>query len=358
MSSSHPAISLAGARVLADGGNAIDATLAMAATAWLVLPGQCGIGGDAFAIVREPDGRVWTVNGSGYGPDGGELGFYRDRGFDALPLTGPLAVAVPGAPAALATLHEGATRSLADLWAPAVRDALTGVPCTAKTRSDVAEYAVELAADAGAAGVFLPDGGLPPVGARLPQPDLAHQIELLAADPRAFYTGELAERAVAFLRAGGAPFSGDEWAAGVDAPARPAISGRYGDAVVHQTPMPSAGWMVLQQAAICDGIVSGDEQLGVDGVHWMASAARQAFADRFASCGSDTDAWTATLTPERSPPPGRASRPPRPPPRGWPSAATRPPRSASTARAARSASSTRWRSRSAPGSPSPAPVCC
>ena len=60
--------------MLADGGNAVDATLAMAAMAWLVLPGQCGIGGDAFAIVREPDGRVWTVNGSGYGPDGGEPG--------------------------------------------------------------------------------------------------------------------------------------------------------------------------------------------------------------------------------------------------------------------------------------------
>ena len=60
--------SAAGARVLADGGNAIDATLAMAAMAWLVLPGQCGIGGDAFAIVREPDGRVWTVTGAASAP--------------------------------------------------------------------------------------------------------------------------------------------------------------------------------------------------------------------------------------------------------------------------------------------------
>ena len=53
VSSSHPAASLAGARVLADGGNAVDATLAMAALTWLTLPGQCGIGGDAFAVVRE-----------------------------------------------------------------------------------------------------------------------------------------------------------------------------------------------------------------------------------------------------------------------------------------------------------------
>ena len=296
VSASHPAISLAGAGVLADGGNAVDATLAMAAMAWLVLPGQCGVGGDAFVIVREPDGRVWTVNGSGYGPDGGELEFYRGRGFEALPLTGPLAVAVPGAPAAIATLHEeGASRSLAELWASAVDAARDGVPCTAKTRSDISEYAAELAA-AGSAPVFLPGGRMPEVGTPIRQPELADWIERLARDPRGVYTGELAERAVAFLRGAGAPFSGQEWVMGHAAPVEPALSMAYGDAVLHQTPVPSAGWMVLQQAAICDGLLGG-EQLGTDAVHWMASASRRAFDDRFATCGSDTDAWAQTLTP-------------------------------------------------------------
>ena len=60
--------------MLADGGTAVDAVLAMTAMSWLALPGQCGIGGDAFAVVREPDGRVWTVNGSGFGPDGASAG--------------------------------------------------------------------------------------------------------------------------------------------------------------------------------------------------------------------------------------------------------------------------------------------
>ena len=111
VSSSHPAASFAGARVLAEGGNAIDATLAMAAVTWLTLPGQCGIGGDAFVIVREPDGEVWTLNGSGYGPDGGTAEFYREQGLRSIPLDGPLAVAVPGAPEAYAAMHaRGATR--------------------------------------------------------------------------------------------------------------------------------------------------------------------------------------------------------------------------------------------------------
>ena len=86
-----------GWKVMRDGGNAIDATLAMAAAGWMALPGQCGIGGDAFVVVREPDGRVWTVNGSGFGADGASADFFRDRGDTAIPLGGALSVAVPGA---------------------------------------------------------------------------------------------------------------------------------------------------------------------------------------------------------------------------------------------------------------------
>ena len=105
VSSSSPAVSQTGAQVLAEGGTAVDAALAMTAMSWLALPGQCGIGGDFFAVVREPDGRVWTVNGSGFGPDGASAEGYLERGLSAVPLTGPQAVAAPGAIGALATLH-------------------------------------------------------------------------------------------------------------------------------------------------------------------------------------------------------------------------------------------------------------
>ncbi|WP_067455394.1 gamma-glutamyltransferase [Actinomadura macra] len=50
---------------------------AMAALSWLALPGQCGVGGDAFALLRRPDGTVAAFGGSGFGPDGGEPAFYR-----------------------------------------------------------------------------------------------------------------------------------------------------------------------------------------------------------------------------------------------------------------------------------------
>lgn len=298
VTSSSPVVSQLGAEVLSGGGNAVDAALAMTAMAWLTLPGQCGVGGDFFAVVREPDGRVWTVNGSGFGPDGASAEAYLDEGLTALPLGGARSVAVPGALGALATLHAtGATRSLPELWAPVVAAARAGVPCSVKNRADITEHAASLVRDEGLARWLLPGGRVPAVGDRLPAPELADAIEALAADPLALYRGPLAEQAVALLRAGGAPFSGDEWADAASVPVAGALAARYGDLVLHQTPPPSPGWMVLQQAGLLDGDLATLPTCGVDAVHRMALAARRAFRDRYERCGSDTDEWRRLLEP-------------------------------------------------------------
>ncbi|WP_199432309.1 gamma-glutamyltransferase family protein [Qaidamihabitans albus] len=294
----HPAVSAAGHEVLAGGGNAVDATLAMAAHCWLTLPGQCGVGGDAFAIVREPDGSVWTVCGSGFGPDGGDSRFYRERGFGAVPVRGPLSVAAPGAVGALATLHaRAATRPLTRLWRPAIDAAVNGVPCTGKTRDDIVAHEALLRADPGAAAMFLPGGAPPAVGSRLVFGEFAGTLRALAEDPAALYSGALAQRAVAALTAAGAPFAGGEWEASAAAPAAAAITAEYQGLTVHQTPPPAPGWMMLQQAAICAGSLSDLAPLGAEAVHWMAAAARRAFHDRFAHCGADSTAWRALLEP-------------------------------------------------------------
>lgn len=300
VATSHPLASAAGLEVLASGGNAIDAALAAAATTWLTLPGQCGIGGDAFAVVREPDGRVWTVNGSGYGPDGGTPEFYRAQGLEAIPLDGALAVAVPGAPAALAALHAGgASRPLPELWAGPARIAERGIPCSAKTRDDVADAIDAIGADPLTRAVFTDDGRVPIVGQRRPQPELAQTIRLLADDPQSMYTGDLAQRCVDALVAAGAPFSGDEWCAGGDVEPEDAITLRYAGTVIHQTPSPSAGWMVLHQAALLGDDLGMVPWLSVDAVDRMVHAARVAFEDRFALCGSDNGGIAQILDPAR-----------------------------------------------------------
>lgn len=295
VASSHPAISAVGVRVLAGGGNAVDATLAMAAMSWMVLPGQCGLGGDAFALVREPDGRVWTVNGSGFGPDGGTPDFYRERGLDSIPGSGALSVTVPGAPGALTTLARAATRELGELWAPALDAAERGVPATAKNIGDIAEKQSELAADDEVRAVFMPAGRLPRRGEPIRQTALARTIRALLDEPAAFYDGWFAERAVDALATAGAPFSGEEWRLGAEVPAADAITGSYGGATLHQTPPPSAGWMVLHQAALLDGMLRDLEQLGPEAIHWLAGAARASFQHRFDYCASDNDHWRTAL---------------------------------------------------------------
>lgn len=299
VAASHPLISAAGARVLADGGNAIDATLAMAAVSWVVLPGQCGIGGDAFALVREPDGRVWSVCGSGFGPDGADGDFFRSRGHDSIPLTGPLSVTVPGAPAASALLARHASRGLSALWSTGIRLARDGFPCTAKNRYDISERFEPLSRDASLSACFLDDGAIPAVGHLLRQRDLADTLDQLADDPLRLYDGSLADRCLDFLTTAGAPFSGAEWAAGAALEETGSIATSYGGLTLHQTPLPSAGWMVLHQAALLDGRLADVPLLGPEAVTLLAGAARAAFDDRFATVGGDTDTWRQILDAER-----------------------------------------------------------
>ena len=298
VSSAHPLASLAGARVLADGGNAYDAALAMAGVTAVVLPAMCGLGGDAFAVVHDATTRTWTAYmGSGVGPDGADVAFFRDRGRSALPIAGPLSVAVPGAVDCYARLHQaGATRTLDELWAPAIALARDGFVVGQRMHDEAVADGEKLRRDAVSHTVYLP-GGVPPApGSVLRQPDLARSLATVARDPRGFYQGEIGERCVATLRDGGAPFSGEEWATHqtlVDTP----ISTTYGDVTVHTTLPPSPGYMVLQQLTQLDGALRNHEWLDADAVDRMASAARRAFADRYRLVGSDNDAWRTLLHP-------------------------------------------------------------
>jgi len=68
---------------------------------------------------------------------------------------------------------------------------------------------------------------------------------------------------------------------------------------VHQTPPPSPGWMVLQQAGLLDGLLDGLPTSSAESVHLLALAARRAFRDRYERCASDNDAWAFLLSQEQ-----------------------------------------------------------
>src|SRR5699024_5304949 len=124
----------------------------------------------------------------------------------------------------------------------AIGAAENGVPCTAKTRDDIATHAGMLMQDPGAARTMLPGGAVPRIGQTLRHPELAATLRRLAKDPAELYRGSLAEQAVHALRSSGAPFTGDEWAAGAQVQPEFALQRSYRGHTVHQTPLPTPGW--------------------------------------------------------------------------------------------------------------------
>ena len=87
----HHAAAEAGRLMLAEGGNALEAMVAMAATIAAVYPHMNHIGGDGFWLVREPSGRVRAIMGAGPAGAKATPALYREHGFDAIPPRGPLA---------------------------------------------------------------------------------------------------------------------------------------------------------------------------------------------------------------------------------------------------------------------------
>src|SRR5476651_2267562 len=87
----HVAAAEAGRAILADGGNALEAMVAMAATIAAVYPHMNHVGGDGFWLVRERNGRVRALMGAGPAGANASADFYRHHGHDEIPSRGPLA---------------------------------------------------------------------------------------------------------------------------------------------------------------------------------------------------------------------------------------------------------------------------
>jgi gamma-glutamyltranspeptidase len=103
VASPHAAATRAGAEVLAAGGSAMDAAVAVNAVLCVVYPHMCSVAGDLFMLYRDAsDGRVWALNGSGPAPALATRDWFRARGFHEVPARGPLPVTVPGAVASSA----------------------------------------------------------------------------------------------------------------------------------------------------------------------------------------------------------------------------------------------------------------
>src|SRR6266850_3289947 len=184
--SEHPLASQAGAAVLARGGNAVDAAIAVNAVMGVVAPMMNGVGGDLFAIVYEAaTGELHGVNGSGYAPATLTIDSLRAAGMTSMPQTGILSVTIPGAVAAWSMLGERFGRSpLADVLSPAIQIADEGFPLSEITALEWESAQALLRADAEATRIYLPDGRAPRAGDVFCNPDLGATYRAIAFEGR------------------------------------------------------------------------------------------------------------------------------------------------------------------------------
>lgn len=197
-----------GAAVLREGGNAMDAAVAAAATLTVAIPHMNGIGGDCFALWFDARrGYVAAINGSGGAPARATIEHYRGLGHTTIPERGPLSISVPGVPHAWqACLQRYGTMSLPRLLAPAIALAEDGLPLDRHQRDIFnGELYAQLVKSCPALATLFGAPGGRGLGDILRQPALAASLRQIAENGiAAFYDGPVGQSMARDLQAQGA----------------------------------------------------------------------------------------------------------------------------------------------------------
>ncbi len=285
VASPHRLASEAGLESLRAGGSAVDAAIAAAAVLCVVYPHMTSVGGDAFWLIHDARrGGVRYLNGGGRAAAAGTLDWFASRGLAEIPLRGivPATLTVPGAVDSWCEAHAAHGRlPLGRVLAPAVAHAREGFEVSARLARWTAEVAEALAADPGAAAIFLPGGVAPRAGQRLVNADLARTLEGIGAAGRAgFYEGEIAREMARHARACGGLFTEADFEA-QRARWGEALSTTYRGVTIHETPPPTQGLAVLEMLNLLEPHdVGAMAYLGPDHVHLLVQAKMLAYRDR------------------------------------------------------------------------------
>ncbi len=212
---SAPLATLAAIDTLRAGGNAADAAVVASAVLCVVEPAMTGIGGDCFALVGTPDGKVTGLNASGRAARAADADWLRRSGLTSIAPRSIHAITVPGAIDGwdrLLTQH--GTMDLGEALKPAIRLAEEGVPVTPRVALDWPDDTPALAADAGGLMHYLKDGRTPRLGETMAYPALAAALKTIARDGAgAFYTGDIAGDIIRTVRARGSLLTMEDMAA-------------------------------------------------------------------------------------------------------------------------------------------------
>jgi len=285
VASAHPLATQAGEEILAQGGNAFDAAIAVSAALSVVEPYSSGLGGGGFWLFygAADDGHV-MLDAREMAPGAAHRDMF--LGADgqpdaALSQQSALAAGIPGTPAAFAyvTKHYGLL-PLSQSLQPAIKLARDGFAVGPRYLRGVTAKQDMLAANPVAASVFLDDGQVPQEGWILKQPDLAATLEAIAQKGAAgFYKGDVAHKLVEGVRKNSGIWTLEDLAAYKVIPRDP-VRGRYKDMKIVSAAPPSSGGVALVEAL---NILSGFDLEGMNKAPWahlVTEAMRRAYADR------------------------------------------------------------------------------
>ena len=300
VASAHPLASQAGQEMLARGGNAFDAAVAVSAALAVVEPTSSGLGGGGFYLLhRASDGRDVMVDAREKAPHAASRDMYLDAAgnpVERASMQGPRSAGIPGEPAAFEYLarHYGKLPLEVSL-APAIRIARDGFPLYARLQGAIRAKREALMKSPDAARIFLTaSGDVPALGTVIRQPELAATLAAIAqSGAKGFYEGRVARALVDGVRTGGGIWTREDLT-GYRVVERKPLIGEYRGARIVSASPPSSGGVALLDAL---NILSGYDLHSADPVmrkHLVVEAMQRAYRDRAVHLG-DPDFVTVPI---------------------------------------------------------------
>lgn len=281
-----------GVEVLKNGGNAVDAAVAVGYALAVVYPTAGNIGGGGFMTIRMKDGKTSFLDFRERAPLAATKTMYLDAKGDIVPrasLDGYLAVGVPGSVMGFETAREKyGTKSRQDLLAPAIRYAKDGFTLEQGDVASIENSAKRLAKDEAAAKIFLkPDGKLFTSGEKLVQPELASVLSSISdKGTDAFYKGMPADAIVKASQAKGGILAKEGFEQYQVRELKPVECSYRGYDIISSPPPSSGGVIICEILNILEGYPLSFLGYGsAETVHLMTEAMRYAYVDRNAALG-------------------------------------------------------------------------
>jgi len=280
-----------GVQVLKNGGNAVDAAVAVGYALAVVYPTAGNLGGGGFMTIRFKDGKTTFLDFRERAPLAAKKDMYLDEAGN--PIEGAstdsyLAVGVPGSVAGFELAREKyGSKSREELIAPAITLARDGFELKPGDIASLAEGNERLAQDPAAAKIFLPNQRPLQVGERLIQKDLANSLQAIASGgTQAFYQGKIADLIVQASRANGGILSKKDFTDYKVRELKPVECSYRGYQIVSSPPPSSGGLVICEILNVLEGYPLAQMGYGsAEATRLMVEAMRHAFVDRNSALG-------------------------------------------------------------------------